>query len=235
MPRIARVVVPGIPHHIIQRGVRSMNIFFNDEDRQNYLHLLHLQGSIHGLHYATYVLMDNHVHLVAIPENEESLRKAIGETHRLYTLGINRRLDKRGYLFQGRPFSCPMDEEYFFTAVRYVERNPVRAKIVKQPWEYFWSGARFHLGLTNTDPIVDVDCHSALGLNKEQWREFLRVDSPETHLLQVNTRTGRPCGTRGFIDELERRTGRILNPYRPGRKKRKTSGKSIVSPYSSYG
>jgi len=235
MPRIARVVVPGIPHHITQRGVRSMTIFFSDRDRQNYLELLHFQGSKYGLHYASYVLMDNHVHLVVIPDREDSLRKAVGEAHRLYTVGMNRRLDTKGYFFQGRPFSCPMDEEYFHTALRYVERNPVRAKMVRQPWEYRWSSARFHCGLIDEDPIIDVNCHSALGLDNGQWCEFLRVDPPEMHFLQANTKTGRPCGTRSFIDELERSTGRILCPRTPGRKKRKEKGTSVGSPFCSFG
>ena len=232
MPRMARVVVPGIPHHVTQRGVRSMNIFFNDRDRLDYLELLHVQGSLHGLHYASYALMDNHVHLIVIPDREESLRRAIGEAHRLYTLGINRRLGAKGYLFQGRPFSCPMGEEYFHAALRYVERNPVRAKLVKQPWEYFWSGARFHSGFIDTDPIIDVDCHSALDLDKEQWREFLKADSPEIDILQASTKTGRPCGAESFIDELERSTGRILRPRGAGRKNK---GRPLCLPYSSFG
>ena len=195
-----------------------MNIFFSDLDRKNYLELLHFQGSKYGLHYASYVLMDNHVHLIVIPDREDSLRKAVGEAHRLYTVGINRRLDKKGYLFQGRPFSCPMDEEYFYAALRYVERNPVRAKIVEQAWEYRWSGACLHVGLAERDPIIDFDCHSLLGLEREQWREFLEVDSTGMHSLEINTKTGRPCGTKSFIDHLEAITGRVLRPKRRGRK-----------------
>jgi putative transposase len=219
MPRMARVVVPGIPHHITQRGVRSMRIFFSSQDRIEYLQLLHDQSVIHGLHYASYVLMDNHVHLIAIPESEDSLRKAIGEANRLYTRNINRRLGKKGYFFQGRPFSCPMDDEYFRTALRYVERNPVRAKIVAKPWEYKWSSAGFHAGIHSKDPLVDYDCHTVLGLNKQQWREFLKADSNEMNILQVMTRTGRPCGSKSFVDKLEKITGRILQPNRSGRRK----------------
>lgn len=233
MPRMARVVVPGIPHHIIQRGVRSMKVFYSDQDHYEYLDLLRRQGSIHGLHFASYVLMDNHIHLIAIPEREDSLRRAVGEAHRRYTLGINQWLEKKGYLFQGRPFSCPMDEEYFRKALRYVERNPVRAKMVSQPWEYPWSSAGFHAGLCPTDPLIDFDCHSVLGLNKQEWQEFLQSDSSEIEFLQQRTKTGRPCGSKSFVDRLERITGRSLHPRRPGRKKSKGTG--IVSPSSSYG
>jgi len=75
--------------------------------------------------------MDNHIHLIAIPKYETGLAKAIGEAHRLYTRRINFREKVRGYLFQGRFFSCPLDNSHLYSAVRYVERNPVRAKIVK--------------------------------------------------------------------------------------------------------
>ncbi len=222
MSRIARVVVPGIPHHITQRGVRSMRIFFSHQDRYEYLELLHEQGTNNGLHFASYVLMDNHVHLVAVPDREDSLRKAVGEAHRRYTLGINRRSEKKGYLFQGRPFSCPMDENYFCTAVRYIERNPVRAGMVLQPWEYYWSSARYHVGLETKNPLVDFDCHSALGISKEEWKDFLLTDSSGMESLRKKTKTGRPCGSINFIDQLEEITGRILHPGRRGKKARKT-------------
>ena len=237
MPRMARVVIPGIPHHITQRGVRSMKVFFSDQDRYEYLQLLRQQGSLHGLHFASYVLMDNHTHLIAIPDREDSLRRAVGEAHRRYTLGINRRLEKKGFLFQGRPFSCPMDEGYFRTALRYVERNPVRAKIVSQPWEYPWSSARYHTGFLSTDPLIDVDCHSVLGVNYEEWREFLQTDSQDVESLQKKTKTGRPCGNKSFVDGLERITGRILHPRPTRQRKSKEFDKrnGIVSPYSSYG
>ncbi|MEJ2111214.1 MAG: transposase, partial [Acidobacteriota bacterium] len=205
----------------------------NDQDRLDYLQLLRLQGDNNGLHFVSYALMDNHVHLVAIPDEEDSLRRAVGEAHRRYTLGVNRRLEKKGYLFQGRPFSCPMDDDYFRRTLRYVERNPVRAKMVALAWEYVWSSARFHAGFATTDPLVDFDCHSYFGLDKRQWRDFLQADPIGMELLQKRTRTGRPCGCKSFIDKLESITGRVLHLRQPGR--RKPDRKNIVSPYSSYG
>ena len=219
MPRMARIVVPGIPHHVTQRGVRSMKIFFSSQDRLEYLQLLHQQGIIHGLHYAAYVLMDNHVHLIVIPDKEDSLRKAIGEAHRCYTRNINLRFGKKGYLFQGRPFSCPMDDDYFRAALRYIERNPVRARIVVNPWEYRWSSALIHTGSRSKDPLVDHDCHAVLGIKKQDWRAFLEEDPPEMKLLQKMTRSGRPCGNERFVEQLEKYTGRILRRRRPGRRK----------------
>lgn len=215
MPRMARVVVPGVPHHITQRGVRSLPVFFGDADRRTYLALLAEQGAQHGVKFRAYCLMTNHIHLVAIPKREESLARAIGEAHRRYTRMINFRENARGYLFQGRFFSCPLDDEYFLAAVRYVELNPVRAKMVPKAWDYSWSSCRFHVGLRQRDTLVpDRDL---LGL-ETKWRHHVRDDDDRADLLRKKTHTGRPCGSITFVRKMERRTGRTLQPQRPGPK-----------------
>jgi len=110
------------------------------------LFLLNQQDEKAGLRYVAYCLMTNHVHLLVIPYKEDSLRWGIGEANRLYTRYINFREQTRGYLFQGRFFSSPMDNAYFTAAARYVERNPVRTKICKSAADNSWSSARYHLG-----------------------------------------------------------------------------------------
>jgi len=212
-----RVVIPGVPHHITQRGVRSLPIFFDADDRPLYLELMRHHAARQGLHFATYCLMDNHVHLVAIPEREDSLQRAIGEAHRLYTLEVNLRMGTKGYLFQGRPFSCPLDDSHYLAALRYVERNPVRAGIVSQAWEYPWSGARFHLGLTPDDPLIDQDALTHFGCTPEDWHRLLQTELDEIQSLRERTRSGRPCGSDAFIADLETLTGRILCPHKRGR------------------
>ncbi len=215
MPRLARVVVPGVPHHITQRGVRSLPVFFGDADRRTYLALLAEQGDQHRVVFRAYCLMTNHVHLVAIPKREESLARAIGEAHRRYTRMVNFRENARGYLFQGRFFSCPLDDEYFLAAVRYVELNPVRAKMVPKAWDYAWSSCRFHIGLRKHDALVpDRDL---LGL-EAKWRQHLRDHDDRADLLRQKTSTGRPCGSSKFVRRIEKRTGRVLQPQRPGPK-----------------
>lgn len=219
MARMKRIVVPGYPHHIVQRGVRSMDIFSKDDDRKEYLHLLKQQGVRFGVRFISYCLMTNHVHLIAIPEKTDSLAHAIGEAHRRYTRMINFRDNVRGYLFQGRFFSCPVcTGEYLFAAVRYVERNPVRAKLVKQAWKYPWSSAAFHSGVIEHDYLVT---ESSLLFEITDWKQFLRTKSDYTDQLREKSRTGRPFGPDSFFSTVEKITGRDARPKPPGRPKNK--------------
>ena len=197
MPRIARVVAPCMPHHITQRGNRRQKTFFSEMDYRKYLELMSESCSPHGVHIWAYCLMPNHVHLIAVPENEVGLRKAIGEAHRLYTRYINFREKWRGYLWQGRFSSFPMDMHYLLAAVRYVELNPVRAGMVKNPGEYLWSSADAHLKkqddiLVETKPLLDMipDCESFLGES---------VTKDDLEILRQHYRTGRALGSETFI------------------------------------
>lgn len=179
MPRTARIIVPGIPHHIIQRGNRNQTVFFSNEDRSFYLRLLKTQAETYGLKFWAYCLMDNHVHLIAIPETEESFR-AIAETHRRYTWHINSKKDWRGYLWQGRFSSYPLDERHLYAAVRYVERNPVRAGMAPKAWEYPWSSARSHVNGAK-DALIE-DCF--LKERITDWAEYLSQQDEDQDLLR---------------------------------------------------
>jgi putative transposase len=214
MARMGRVVLAGVPHHVTQRGVRSMAIFDSDADRREYLRLVGEQGERFGLRFLAYCLMTNHVHLVVVPAEQDSLARGIGEAHRLYTRMVNFRQGVRGYLFQGRFHSCALDEAHLVSAVRYVERNPVRAGLVQVAWEYGWSSARYHVGRRKTDPIA-CDAEELAGIR--DWREFLRSDPAELALLRDKTRTGRPCGSEEFVRWAEGVTGRRLRLRSPGR------------------
>ena len=145
MARLARVVVPGYPHHVTQRGNRRQQTFFCETDFSVYKSLLAEWCRLCGVEIWAYCLMTNHVHLIAIPETEAGLRTAVGETHRRYTRRINFGHDWRGHLWQGRFASVVLDGPHLMAAVRYVEQNPVRAGICAQPWEYQWSSAVAHL------------------------------------------------------------------------------------------
>ena len=193
-----------------------MEIFQDDDDRREYLHLLRQQGDRHGLRFLAYCLMSNHVHFVVVPEKTDSLARAIGEGHRLYTRMVNFRQGARGYLFQGRFFSCPLDEDYLYACLRYVERNPVRViKGVKHAWDYEWSSARYHIGLIDSDPLVSP--HELLE-PIDTWRLFLSKESDKLDVLRGKTRTGRPCGSDAFEEKAELMTDRVLRPRKPGPK-----------------
>ena len=214
MARWARVVVPMVPHHVTQRGTRREPVFFSEGDYQTYLRLMRFWCDRERVEVWAYCLMSNHVHLVAVPETESGLARAIGEAHRRYTRAVNFRQGWRGYLFQGRFASCPMDERYLLAAVRYVELNPVRAQIVATAGDYAWSSAMAHLRgkddtLVKVKPMLD---------RVADWREYLAeaVDSTELRELRRHNRTGRPLGSDEFITRLEQTTGRDLRPKKPG-------------------
>ena len=213
MPRIARVVVPGQPHHVTQRGVRSMQVFFSDRDRLAYLDLVAEHFEAHDVAVRAWCLMTNHIHIIAVPDTEDGLAAAIGQVHQRYTRMINFRQKKRGYLFQGRFHSCVMDEPYLLAAVAYVELNPVRAKICSQAWDYRWSSARFHVGLRKTDPLIEH--RDVLGM-ESRWRSHLRAEEEHADFLRKKTRTGRPCGDIAYVRRIESQTGRRLTPSKPG-------------------
>ncbi len=196
-----------------------MDIFSKQDDRMEYLNLMRKQGDRFGVKFLSYCLMTNHVHLLAIPKNADSLAKAIGEGHRLYTRMINFREGVKGYLFQGRFSSCPIStDNYLCTVIQYILRNPIKAGIVQKPWEYQWSSAAYHCDLVATDPLVQKDdLLSAI----DNWQELLSSDSKLSLLLEEKNRTGRPFGPEDFFEEVEKITGIDTRPGVPGRPSRK--------------
>jgi putative transposase len=216
MARLARLVVPGFPHHVTQRGNRRQQTFFGDGDYEAYLELMAEWCREEGVDIWAYCLMPNHVHLIAVPTTEDGLARAIGEAHRRYTRRINFREKWRGYLWQGRFASFVMDEPYLLAAARYVELNPVRAKLVERPRQWRWSSVRAHLS-GRDDRLVKVKPLLAM---VGDWKAFLRSATPEEELrdLRQHGRTGRPLGSLTFLDRLERLVGRVLKRQKPGPK-----------------
>lgn len=217
MPRIARVIAPGYPHHITQRGNRRQQTFFNDEDYLAYIDLMSQWCDRYKVNILGWCLMPNHVHLIAVPSTEQSLARAIGEAHRRYTRRINFREQWRGHLWQERFASFPMDEEHLLAAVRYIEMNPVAAGLIKSPGDYRWSSASAHLkgvddNLCSVSPLLEL---------VDDWSDFLKLSSEsELDFLRSHERTGRPLGSDGFVEHLEQQLGRILRPQKPGPKKK---------------
>ena len=210
-----RLIVPGFPHHITQRGVRSIDIFRDDEARRTYLDFLSEEADRSGVHFLSWCLMTNHVHFVAIPSKPESLARAFGEAHRRYTRMRNFQDGVRGYLFQGRFGSCVLDENHLIAAARYVERNPVKAGIVAHAGAYEWSSARFHLGMVETDMLVSD--RNLLGMVLDWQDLLLSEDEGDSERLRLLTRTGRPAGDEIFVETEESLTGRDPRPKKPGK------------------
>lgn len=219
MARIARVVAVGFPHHVVQRGNRRQPTFFSDDDYLAYMDLMGEWCARHGVAIWAYCLMPNHVHLIAVPSREDSLRSAIGEAHRRYTRRVNFREGWRGHLWQERFHSFPMDERHMWGATRYVEQNPVRAGIVAEPTEYRWSSAAAHIAgqddrLVTVRPLLEM---------QPDWAGFLSEDlSAETvNDFRKHAQTGRPLGSQAFVENLEKSLRRVLHPLNPWEAKTK--------------
>lgn len=214
MARIARIVVPHVAHHVTQRGVRRINIFDDAKDKKSYIKILSELSKEEQLEIHAYCLMDNHVHLLVVPKREDSLRKVVGETHRLYTRMINFRKNVRGHLFQERFFSCPLDESHYLATARYIERNPVRAKMCDKAWDYEFSSARYRVGMRSQDPLLSKKDWI---YNSKDWKSFLSEDPKEIESVRKFTRTGRPLGNKMFVENLEKISNRILRIKKSGR------------------
>ncbi len=169
MARLARVIAPGVPHHLSQRGNRRQRSFFSDDRYRTYRALMAEWWGRHEVAVWAYCLMPNHVHLIMVPASADGLRRAVGEAHRRCSRGVNLRQGWRGHLWQGRFDSFPLDGRHLLAAARYVELNPVRARLVEGPEAWPWSSAAEHLvgrddGLVSAAPLLDMAA---------DWRAFL--------------------------------------------------------------
>lgn len=224
MPRSARIVVPGLPHHVTQRGNRRQPIFFSDADRQAYRDLLARACVKTSTRCLAWCLMDNHVHLILVPETTDGLRATLARVHTTYSQRINAAQGIDGHLFQGRFASYPMDEAHLFVAARYVENNPVRAGMVAEAGEWPWSSARAHLQGAS-DGITDV---AALGDHIANWRAMLARGleaADEVEAIDAASRSGLPLGAPTWRAALAQRLGRSLTPADRGRPRKVSDGK----------
>jgi putative transposase len=210
MARLARVVFPGYPHHVTTRGNRRQDVFCDVKDRRDFIDLLAEYTQKFHLAIWAWVLMTNHIHLVATPHSARSLSNSMRDSLSDYALAFNRRYDYTGHLWQGRFYSSVMDADHLWSTVRYVERNPVRAGLVERAEHYLWSSAGFHCGLRAADPLVTPDSPLIGALNN--WSAWLRDPDEQGAIdrIRKNTRTGRPTGSNDFVNQLEAKLGRTL-------------------------
>ena len=218
MPRQARVVAVGAPHHITQRGNNRQDVFLVDEDRLTYLQLLAEQSRLCGISLLGYCLMTNHVHLVAVPESADSMARTLRRAHSQYAQWFNRRYHRSGHLWQGRFFSCSLGPDHLVTALAYVDLNPVRAGLVGWAEDYPWSSARAHVKGIDARGVLDLKSWSEVrGITA--WPQTLRVPIPEqrAHKIRVATQVGAPLGAESFVSALEQQLDRPLKLRGRGR------------------
>jgi putative transposase len=189
-------------------------VFFSDEDKRLYYEILMQEKEKAKIAVWAYCMMSNHVHLVAIPEMKNSLAKGIGESQRKYSRIINIRYDWKGHLWQERYKSNPMGRDYLYSAVRYIERNPVRAGIVEKAEDYFWSSAKAHVYGGNDELLSDFYLTSEI----PDWSTYLgeEIEESEIKLIRSHVHSGLPLGNDEFIDNLERTFGMKLRKKKPG-------------------
>ena len=216
MARLARVVIPGYPHHVTQRGNGRAQTFFGDGDYALYRDLLAAHCGAASVEVWAWCLMPNHVHLILVPSDPDGLRRALARVHRIYAGTIQARRKRTGHFWQGRFGAAVMDEPHLAAALRYVSLNPVRARLVERAQDWRWSSTRAHLrgkddGVTVLAPVRD------------RFPDFadLLACEPEADLfesLRAAESVGRPLGDERFLARLERKTGRILKPAKRGPK-----------------
>lgn len=184
MSRYRREVAIGVPHHIAHRGNHRAVLFESDEDFRYYLSLLHRFSRLHQLRIAGFCLMTNHIHLIVIPERLKSLARCMGTVQRMYSEHLNRRRKSHGSNWEGRYYSVQMEELHTLNALRYIERNPVEARMVSDPTEWMWSSAACHSGLGKRWSVLNADVRP-MGTTETEWKKLLRKELTELELQQV--------------------------------------------------
>ncbi len=198
MPRTPRIVIPGTPHHVTHRGNNKQVIFQSDYNRDYYLTLLKQYAEKNDLTILGYCLMPNHIHLVVLPNHEDSMAKAIGVAHNSYARAMNQMHGKCGHLWQARYYSCPMDDKHLVAALRYVEQNPVRSGAVSRAVDYPWSSAIAHATGIDRRDFISMEWWNER-FNPIEWHDFLNeiLDNDFARSIRYNTKTGKPMKTPG--------------------------------------
>jgi putative transposase len=203
MPRIARYVAPGVAHHITQRGTGRQFVFKSRADRRVYLDLLREQARFTDVLVLAYCLMPNHIHLIAVPFDEDSLAVLLRRVHGRFAQYFNARRARCGHLWQNRFYSCPTGPAHLWTALRYVESNPVRAGLAAKPGEYEWSSAQAHLSGHDRSRLLDMVFFEGEG-GTANWRRLLGEPEDEAayRALRKATYAGQPFGDQAFLDRV---------------------------------
>jgi putative transposase len=203
MPRKRRLVVPGYPHHVTQRGNHRQAVFFSEHDRKFYLELLRRQVEKGEISVAGFALMTNHVHHGATPHTSDSLSRSMRALYRDFSRFQHLCHDQAGHLWQGRFFSCPVHD--IWEVLAYIELNPVRAGMVADVRDWEWSSARAHLRGEDYSGLLDMNVWRKQ-FDRYSWKEYLTqaaVMTDVVHRIRRATRAGRFCGPEEIGKALE--------------------------------
>ncbi|MBN1622647.1 MAG: transposase [Endomicrobiales bacterium] len=211
MARISRLIAVGLPHHITQRGNNKQKIFIDDSDRKYYISLVNLYCNKYNLPILVFCLMNNHVHFIAVPSDEHSIAKVFSTVHMRYAQYFNKKSYASGHLWQGRFYSCILDYSHLIIAARYIERNPVRASLAKNPWDWEWSSAGEHVGYSKSK-IKLGDLFEYADMSTSTWREYITGTEEEQDITKIRKHTLRdlPIGSDKFLKELDLKTGKNI-------------------------
>jgi putative transposase len=220
MTRPPRLVLPGWMHHVVQRGNFRQKVFFSYSDRFAYLEILRKQLHSHGIPLLCYSLMDNHTHKGVIPCDRKSFSRAIGQTNHDFAIRQNLAFERTGHLWQSRFYSCPVEGDRVWEVMAYIELNPVRAGLVKDPCEWEWSSARAHCCGIDPTGLLDMELWRKT-YNPATWRQYLDFMASQVSLqnrIRQATRQGKFLGSEEAALRAEQEFGiRIIRPRR-GRK-----------------
>ena len=224
MARRARLLFAGIPQHLIQRGNNRQATFFAEEDYRRYLDWLFDAVKKYDCRIYAYVLMTNHVHLLASAERPYDLSRMMQHLGRRFVRYVNHVHCRSGTLWEGRFKAGLVDTDlYFLRCCRYIECNPVRAQMVAHPADYRWSSYRFHAHGAPDKLLSSHEEYDRLGGTAEQrqfaYRELFRSDLDASELTEIRdtVNSGWPLGSERFKDEIERALNCAARPPRRGR------------------
>lgn len=218
MPRQARIVIPGLTHHITQRGNYHQDIFSQESDYKQYCEWIEEYAQEANLDINAYCLMSNHIHFIVIPKKDKDLAEVFKTVHMRYAHYINRKRAVKGHLWQGRFYSCILDDKHLYRAIRYIENNPVRVKMVKKAWDYAWSSALDHVG-ERSKPLIKLSAYKPI--KNKDWKDYLKENDPEMiNDIRLKTNKGLVVGTDKFVKRLEGILKRSLKCLSQGRPKK---------------
>ncbi|MGC8881377.1 MAG: transposase [Bryobacteraceae bacterium] len=231
MARKPRFFVPGAPHHVTQRGNHRLPVFDDDRDRECWLDRFFEAASGLNIKVLAYCLMTNHIHVVLTPPEADSISRLMRRIQADYARAVNYHRGTCGHLWHSRYYACPMSEVDALVAMAYVERNPVRAGMVRYAWEYRWSSAHVHVRGVDDTGRLDLSLWAHY-YPPERWKEVLRLGIKEEAWqarFREATRRGLPLGSDEYVRSLSERFERDLAMRPVGRPSRKEIGRSLVA------